>query len=49
VAYATSKLALLYYAHELQRHAGDQINVMVFDPGFMPATGIVRDYPPYSE
>jgi NAD(P)-dependent dehydrogenase (short-subunit alcohol dehydrogenase family) len=46
VAYATSKLAILYYAHELQRHVGDQINVVVFEPGFMPATGISRDYAP---
>lgn len=46
VAYATSKLAILYYAHELQRHAGSGINVIVFEPGFMPGTGIGRDYAP---
>ena len=44
VAYATSKLAVLYYAHELQRRIGDQINVLVFEPGFMPGTGIGRDF-----
>jgi NAD(P)-dependent dehydrogenase (short-subunit alcohol dehydrogenase family) len=46
VAYATSKLAILYYAHELQRRVDDQTNVMVFEPGFMPGTGIGRDYSP---
>jgi NAD(P)-dependent dehydrogenase (short-subunit alcohol dehydrogenase family) len=40
VAYATSKLTILYYAHELQRHAGDGIGVSVFEPGFMPGTGL---------
>lgn len=42
VAYATSKLTILYYAHELQRHAGDRIGVSVFEPGFMPGTGLPR-------
>jgi NAD(P)-dependent dehydrogenase (short-subunit alcohol dehydrogenase family) len=42
VAYATSKLTILYYAHELQRHAGDGIGVSVFEPGFMPGTGLPR-------
>jgi NAD(P)-dependent dehydrogenase (short-subunit alcohol dehydrogenase family) len=45
-AYATSKLAILYYAHELQRHVGDQIAVLVFEPGFMPGTGLVREQGP---
>jgi NAD(P)-dependent dehydrogenase (short-subunit alcohol dehydrogenase family) len=40
VAYATSKLAIVYYIHELQRHAGDGIGVSVFEPGFMPGTGL---------
>jgi NAD(P)-dependent dehydrogenase (short-subunit alcohol dehydrogenase family) len=44
VAYATSKLAVLYYAHELQRRAGDGIGVSVFDPGFMPGTGLSREH-----
>ncbi len=42
VAYATSKLTILYYAHELQRHAGDGIGVSVFEPGFMPGTSLPR-------
>jgi NAD(P)-dependent dehydrogenase (short-subunit alcohol dehydrogenase family) len=41
-AYSNSKLALLYYAHELQRRVSAGINVAVFEPGFMPGTGISR-------
>jgi NAD(P)-dependent dehydrogenase (short-subunit alcohol dehydrogenase family) len=44
VAYATSKLAVLYYAHELQRRVGDGIGVAVFNPGFMPGTGLAREH-----
>jgi NAD(P)-dependent dehydrogenase (short-subunit alcohol dehydrogenase family) len=46
VAYANAKLAILYYAHELQRHVGDQIHVVVFEPGFMPGTGLGREASP---
>jgi NAD(P)-dependent dehydrogenase (short-subunit alcohol dehydrogenase family) len=46
VAYANAKLAVLYYAHELQRHVGDQVNVLVFEPGFMPGTGLGREASP---
>ena len=42
IAYSNSKLAILYYAHELQRHAPKGINVAVFEPGFMPGTGLGR-------
>jgi NAD(P)-dependent dehydrogenase (short-subunit alcohol dehydrogenase family) len=45
VAYSNSKLAVLYYAHELQRRAGDGISVSVFEPGFMPGTGLGREAP----
>jgi NAD(P)-dependent dehydrogenase (short-subunit alcohol dehydrogenase family) len=45
-AYATSKLATLYFAHELQRRLGDRAGVAVFDPGLMPGTGLVRDAGP---
>ena len=38
VAYSNAKLAILYYAHELQRHAGPGIGVSVFEPGWMPGT-----------
>jgi NAD(P)-dependent dehydrogenase (short-subunit alcohol dehydrogenase family) len=43
VAYSNSKLALLYYAHELQRRAPDGVHVVVFEPGWMPGTGLARD------
>lgn len=45
-AYSNSKLAILYYAHELQRHCGPGIAVSVFEPGFMPGTGLSRDHGP---
>lgn len=45
VAYSNSKLAILYYAHELQRRAGDRVHVSVFEPGWMPATGLSREMP----
>jgi NAD(P)-dependent dehydrogenase (short-subunit alcohol dehydrogenase family) len=44
VAYSNSKLAILYYAHELQRRAPAGINVAVFEPGFMPGTGLSRGH-----
>jgi NAD(P)-dependent dehydrogenase (short-subunit alcohol dehydrogenase family) len=37
-----SKLAMLYYAHELQRRVPEGISVAVFEPGFMPGTGLSR-------
>jgi NAD(P)-dependent dehydrogenase (short-subunit alcohol dehydrogenase family) len=46
IAYSNSKLAILYYAHELQRRAPDGINVAVFGPGFMPGTGLGREHGP---
>ena len=45
VAYSNAKLAILYYAHELQRHAGTGINVSVFEPGWMPGTALGRGAP----
>ncbi|MGF6880805.1 NAD(P)-dependent dehydrogenase (short-subunit alcohol dehydrogenase family) [Nocardia sp. GAS34] len=42
VAYSNSKLAILYYAHELQRHVPQGVSVIVFEPGFMPGTGLGR-------
>lgn len=44
VAYSTSKLAILYYAHELQRRLPPGVNVAVFEPGFMPGTGLSRGH-----
>jgi NAD(P)-dependent dehydrogenase (short-subunit alcohol dehydrogenase family) len=46
IAYSNSKLAVLYYAHELQRRAPSGVNVIVFEPGFMPGTGLSRDHGP---
>lgn len=45
VAYSDAKLAILYYAHELQRHAGPAVNVAVFEPGWMPGTALSRGAP----
>jgi NAD(P)-dependent dehydrogenase (short-subunit alcohol dehydrogenase family) len=46
VAYANSKLAMLYYAHELQRRVPAGVSVAVFEPGFMPGTGLGRQAGP---
>jgi NAD(P)-dependent dehydrogenase (short-subunit alcohol dehydrogenase family) len=46
IAYSDSKLAIIYYAHELQRRAPAGINVSVFEPGFMPGTGLGRGHDP---
>jgi NAD(P)-dependent dehydrogenase (short-subunit alcohol dehydrogenase family) len=45
LAYSNAKLAILYYAHELQRHAAPGIAVTVFEPGWMPGTTLSRDAP----
>ena len=42
IAYSNSKLAILYYAHELQRHVSKGVNIIVFEPGWMPGTGLGR-------
>ncbi|GAS95221.1 short-chain dehydrogenase [Mycolicibacterium canariasense] len=44
IAYSNAKLAILYYAHELQRHLPDGVTVAVFEPGFMPGTGLSRGF-----
>jgi NAD(P)-dependent dehydrogenase (short-subunit alcohol dehydrogenase family) len=49
IAYSDSKLAILYYAHELQRRAPSGINVAVFEPGFMPGTGLGRGHGPAAQ
>ncbi|WP_433360596.1 SDR family NAD(P)-dependent oxidoreductase [Actinoplanes sp. CA-142083] len=45
VAYSNAKLAILYYAHELQRRAPAGVNVSVYEPGWMPGTALGRDAP----
>ena len=49
VAYSNAKLAILYYAHELQRRAGAGISVSVFEPGWMPGTALSRGTPPAAQ
>jgi NAD(P)-dependent dehydrogenase (short-subunit alcohol dehydrogenase family) len=44
MAYGNSKLATLYYAHELQRRFGGGVAVTVYEPGFMPGTGLGRGF-----
>lgn len=43
-AYATSKLATLYWVHELARRAPAHLDTICFDPGMMPGTGLARDH-----
>lgn len=45
VAYSNAKLAILYYAHELQRHVKPGIGVTVFEPGWMPSSSLGRSAP----
>jgi NAD(P)-dependent dehydrogenase (short-subunit alcohol dehydrogenase family) len=45
VAYSNAKLAILYYAHELQRRIGPAADVVVFEPGWMPGTSLGRGAP----
>lgn len=45
VAYSNAKLAILYYAHELQRRAPAGVTVSVFEPGWMPGTDLGRGAP----
>ena len=49
VAYANAKQAILYYAHQLQRHVGAGVGVSVFEPGWMPGTSLGRDAPPAAQ
>ena len=46
IAYSNSKLAIIYYAHEVQRRAPEGIQVIVFEPGWMPGTGLSRQQSP---
>lgn len=46
--YTTSKLCNVLTVYELQRRLGDTtIRVNAFDPGFVPGTGLARNYPPF--
>lgn len=44
VAYATSKLALVWFGLEAARRWST--DVVLVDPGLMPGTGLAREYPP---
>lgn len=45
IAYATSKLANVYFSYELAGRWGERgITVNAFDPGLMPETGLSRGY-----
>ncbi len=44
-AYSNAKLAILYYAHELQRRVGRNPAVVVYEPGWMPGTSLGRESP----
>lgn len=45
IAYATSKLANVYFSYELAERWGERgITVNAFDPGLMPETGLSRGY-----
>lgn len=45
VAYSNAKLAILYYAHELQRRSDGGPAVCVYEPGWMPGTALSRGTP----
>ncbi|MGK8520179.1 SDR family NAD(P)-dependent oxidoreductase [Nocardia asteroides] len=47
-AYSTSKLAAIYLVHEYARRLRAGINVIGFNPGFVPGTGLARDAGPVS-
>nr|WP_208614308.1 hypothetical protein [Streptomyces yokosukanensis] len=42
---AVCTVRFLYYAHELQRHAGPGVDVTVYEPGWMPGTDLGRGAP----
>lgn len=46
-AYSTSKLAAIYHVHELARRI-DGVNVVSYNPGFVPGTGLARNADPVS-
>ncbi|QFG20001.1 SDR family NAD(P)-dependent oxidoreductase [Actinomadura sp. WMMB 499] len=42
-AYSTSKLAAIYLVHEYARRLPDGIDVIAYNPGFVPGTGLTRN------
>lgn len=47
-AYSTSKLAAIYWVHEAARQMADRVDVVSFNPGFVPGTGLARHADPAS-
>lgn len=48
IRYSTSKLCNILTTYELQRHVEARgIRVNAFDPGFVPGTGLARNYSPF--
>ncbi len=46
--YTTTKLCNILMTYELQRKLSEtNIRVNAFDPGFVPGTGLARNYPPF--
>ncbi|AZG46171.1 SDR family NAD(P)-dependent oxidoreductase [Gordonia insulae] len=41
-AYSTSKLAAIYLVHEWARRLPDRIDIVSYNPGFVPGTGLAR-------
>lgn len=47
-AYSTSKLAVIYLVHEYARRLPAGIDVVAYNPGFVPGTGLARNAGPIS-
>ncbi|MDJ1135127.1 SDR family NAD(P)-dependent oxidoreductase [Streptomyces iconiensis] len=47
-AYSTSKLAAIYLVHEYARRLPAGIDVVAYNPGFVPGTGLARNAGPVS-
>lgn len=46
--YTTSKLCNIMTVYQLQNHlVNTNVHVNAFDPGFVPGTGLARNYPPF--
>ncbi|GAB3395545.1 SDR family NAD(P)-dependent oxidoreductase [Amycolatopsis echigonensis] len=45
-AYSTSKLAAIYLVHEYARRLPAGVDVIAYNPGFVPATGLARNAGP---
>ncbi|MEU0538467.1 SDR family NAD(P)-dependent oxidoreductase [Nocardia sp. NPDC005978] len=48
IAYSTSKLAAIHLVHEYARRLPAGVDVLAFNPGFVPGTDLARDADPFS-